>query len=52
MGCARSARRQLAFDIWWLAGALWVVCIVEVSSPSSCVVLRPTDPAMATSAGN
>ncbi|GHJ86990.1 hypothetical protein NliqN6_3392 [Naganishia liquefaciens] len=23
------ARRQLAFDIWWLAGALWVVCIVE-----------------------
>jgi hypothetical protein len=25
-----SARRQLAFDIWWLAGALWVVCIVEV----------------------
>lgn len=30
----RSARRQLAFDIWWLAGALWVICIIEVR-PSS-----------------
>jgi Trk-type K+ transport system membrane component len=27
----RSARRQLAFDIWWLAFALWLVCIIEVS---------------------
>lgn len=25
-----SARRQLAFDIWWLAFALWLVCIIEV----------------------
>lgn len=24
------ARRQLAFDIWWLAFALWLVCIIEV----------------------
>lgn len=23
------ARRQLAFDIWWLAFALWLVCIIE-----------------------
>ncbi|RXK41787.1 hypothetical protein M231_01022 [Tremella mesenterica] len=23
------ARRQLAFDIWWLGFALWVVCIIE-----------------------
>ncbi|CED82456.1 -domain-containing protein [Phaffia rhodozyma] len=23
------ARRQLAFDIWWLALALWLVCIIE-----------------------
>ena len=27
----RSARRQLAFDIWWLGFALWLVCIIEVS---------------------
>lgn len=26
-----SARRQLAFDMWWLALALWLVCIIEVS---------------------
>ena len=26
-----SARRQLAFDIWWLGFALWLVCIIEVS---------------------
>jgi hypothetical protein len=26
-----SARRQLAFDIWWLAFALWLICIIEVS---------------------
>jgi hypothetical protein len=25
-----SARRQLAFDIWWLAFALWLICIIEV----------------------
>lgn len=30
----RSARRQLAFDIWWLGFALWLVCIIEVSMPS------------------
>ncbi|ORX40999.1 cation transport protein-domain-containing protein [Kockovaella imperatae] len=23
------ARRQLAFDIWWLGFALWVICIIE-----------------------
>ncbi|RSH85304.1 low affinity potassium transporter [Saitozyma podzolica] len=23
------ARRQLAFDIWWLAFALWLLCIIE-----------------------
>ncbi|KAJ9092436.1 hypothetical protein QFC21_006818 [Naganishia friedmannii] len=23
------ARRQLAFDVWWLATALWLVCIIE-----------------------
>ncbi|WWC86168.1 uncharacterized protein L201_001041 [Kwoniella dendrophila CBS 6074] len=23
------ARRQLAFDIWWLAFALWLICIIE-----------------------
>jgi len=23
------ARRQLAFDIWWLAAGLWLVCIIE-----------------------
>jgi hypothetical protein len=27
----RSARRQLAFDIWWLGFALWLICIIEVS---------------------
>lgn len=28
--CVRvSARRQLAFDIWWLAFALWLICIME-----------------------
>jgi len=26
-----SARRQLAFDIWWLGFALWLICIIEVS---------------------
>lgn len=25
-----SARRQLAFDIWWLGFALWLICIIEV----------------------
>lgn len=29
-----SARRQLAFDIWWLGFALWLVCIIEVSDAS------------------
>lgn len=27
-----SARRQLAFDMWWLALSLWLICIIEVSS--------------------
>lgn len=26
---AFHARRQLAFDIWWLGLALWLVCIIE-----------------------
>lgn len=26
---AAHARRQLAFDIWWLGFALWLVCIIE-----------------------
>ena len=26
-----SARRQLAFDIWWLGFALWLICIIEAS---------------------
>ena len=26
-----SARRQLAFDMWWLALSLWLICIIEVS---------------------
>lgn len=30
IGADDSARRQLAFDIWWLAFALWLVCIIEV----------------------
>ncbi|TFY79418.1 hypothetical protein EWM64_g4595 [Hericium alpestre] len=25
----RHVRRQLAFDMWWLAGALFLICIVE-----------------------
>ncbi|KAH7334631.1 cation transport protein-domain-containing protein [Rhizoctonia solani] len=28
---AWHARRQLSFDMWWLAVALWLVCIIEVS---------------------
>lgn len=33
------ARRQLAFDIWWLAGSLWIVCIIErgmLTNPENC----------------
>ena len=26
---AHHARKQLAFDIWWIALALWAICIVE-----------------------
>lgn len=26
---AMHARKQLAFDMWWLAGALFLVCIIE-----------------------
>lgn len=26
---AHHARKQLAFDIWWLGLALWAICIVE-----------------------
>ncbi|EPQ26710.1 uncharacterized protein PFL1_05689 [Pseudozyma flocculosa PF-1] len=26
---ASHARKQLAFDIWWLGFALWLICIVE-----------------------
>jgi potassium uptake Trk family protein len=26
---AAHARRQLAFDMWWLGFALWLVCIIE-----------------------
>ncbi|CDU22329.1 related to potassium transporter TRK-1 [Sporisorium scitamineum] len=26
---ASHARRQLAFDIWWLGFALWLICIIE-----------------------
>lgn len=29
---AFHARRQLAFDIWWLGLALWLVCIIERAS--------------------
>ena len=35
---AAHARRQLAFDIWWLGFALWLVCIVErhnIEDPST-----------------
>ncbi|KAN0062670.1 hypothetical protein ACQY0O_004860 [Thecaphora frezii] len=35
---ASHARRQLAFDIWWLGFALWLICIVErenIEDPSS-----------------
>lgn len=35
---AAHARRQLAFDIWWLGFALWLVCIIErrdIQDPSS-----------------
>ncbi len=28
---ASHARRQLAFDMWWLGFALWLVCIIERS---------------------
>ncbi|KAJ1305946.1 hypothetical protein OPQ81_010663 [Rhizoctonia solani] len=28
---AWHARRQLSFDMWWLAVALWLVCIIERS---------------------
>ncbi|KAH9850186.1 TrkH-domain-containing protein [Lenzites betulinus] len=26
---ARHARRQLSFDMWWLAGSLFLLCIIE-----------------------
>lgn len=26
-----SARRQLAFDMWWIGASLWIVCIIERS---------------------
>ena len=26
---AHHARKQLAFDIWWIGLALWAICIVE-----------------------
>ncbi|KAG8880238.1 low affinity potassium transporter [Tulasnella sp. 332] len=35
---AMHARKQLAFDIWWLGFALWLVCIIErgpLNDPSS-----------------
>ncbi|PWY99988.1 hypothetical protein BCV70DRAFT_103626 [Testicularia cyperi] len=35
---ASHARRQLAFDIWWLGFALWLVCITErnnIQDPNS-----------------
>ncbi|PWN49886.1 hypothetical protein IE53DRAFT_122868 [Violaceomyces palustris] len=35
---AAHARRQLAFDIWWLGFALWLVCIIEknnIEDPTS-----------------
>ncbi|SPO30856.1 related to potassium transporter TRK-1 [Ustilago trichophora] len=35
---ASHARRQLAFDIWWLGFALWLICIIErdqIQDPSS-----------------
>lgn len=35
---ASHARRQLAFDIWWLGFALWLVCIIErddIQDPNS-----------------
>ncbi|CAO1616976.1 unnamed protein product [Parajaminaea phylloscopi] len=35
---AAHARRQLAFDIWWLGFALWLVCIIErrdIQDPAS-----------------
>jgi Trk-type K+ transport system membrane component len=34
------ARRQLAFDIWWLAFALWLVCIIEVRMNVACYAQR------------
>lgn len=37
---SNSARRQLAFDIWWLALSLWLVCIIEVSPLSIQLVPR------------
>lgn len=35
---AAHARRQLAFDMWWLGFALWLVCIIErenIQDPTS-----------------
>ncbi|SPC67811.1 related to potassium transporter TRK-1 [Ustilago sp. UG-2017b] len=35
---ASHARRQLAFDIWWLGFALWLICIIErndIQDPNS-----------------
>lgn len=35
---AAHARRQLAFDIWWLGFALWLICIIErhdIQDPTS-----------------
>ncbi|PWN87902.1 hypothetical protein FA10DRAFT_234060, partial [Acaromyces ingoldii] len=35
---AAHARRQLAFDIWWLGFALWLICIIEktnIEDPAS-----------------
>lgn len=29
---ASHARRQLAFDMWWLGFALWLICIIERSN--------------------
>lgn len=35
---AAHARRQLAFDIWWLGFALWLICIIQkhdIQDPTS-----------------
>lgn len=39
---SHHARRQLAFDIWWLALAVFLVCIIEVRARLHMIKLYST----------